>query len=590
MKRQQDTGFLRTFSTLLKYVLSNNKKTFTIIFLLSIVLAVGDIISSIFVRDLVDVYIVKVSQNGGSDYSPVVSYLIKIGAVMLFAVVAAYVSMQLLARVTEKILYNLRKESFDHMQELPVSFFDTHSYGEIMGIFTNDMDTLTDVILTSIPDFFRLGLSAIIVFITMLTTSLRLTLFVVGYLVIVLFVIRFLSRKSDYYFRGNQESIAALNGYAEESINAEKVIKTFSYEERNKEAFKALNDKWAKNSEKAYKYTNIFMPIMANISNMLFVVLASIGVYFSFTNRTSLTVGTIIMFLQLSRSFTGAFNNLSSHVTAIVRACTGAERIFKFKGEKSEENRGVVKLENPKGNIRFEHVTFSYDGKREILHDLSLWADEGQKIAFVGSTGAGKTTITNLLNRFYDIQSGKITFDGIDINTIEKNSLRKSMALVLQDTYLFSGTIRENIRYGNLDASDADVEKAAKLVGADSFIMRLKDGYDTYIKGNDTELSMGQKQLLSIARAAVMNPPVMVLDEATSSVDSESEILIQKGMDALMKGRTTLMIAHRLSTVRNADAIMVMESGRIIERGNHDDLLKEHGRYYELYMGLKELD
>lgn len=583
-------GILNTLGTLIKYIVKNNKGTFVIVTILAFITTAGEIASSVFIQKLIDSYIVPLINSTNVSFAPLISYLIKIGAIMLCGVIAYLVSAELFGLLTEKVLYDLRRDCFNHTQELPISFFDSHSFGELMGIFTNDMDTISDVILSSIPDLFRFSITIVVIFAAMVITSPLLSIFAVVYVVVILLVMKLLSKRSVKYFRGNQQTLAALNGYAEESINAQKVIKTFCYEDRNKKTFEKLNKDWRFNSEKAHKYTNLYMPIMANISNLLYVILAVIGVRLAFSDTFTLSVGTTIMFLQLSRSFTGSFINASNHINNVIRATAGAERIFKFLGEEKEKDDGTLELKDVKGDIVFNDVNFSYDGRKDVLHDISLWAHSGQKIAFVGSTGAGKTTITNLLNRFYDINAGSITFDGININDIKKSSLRGSMALVLQETHLFSGTIKDNIRYGRLDATDEEVVAAAKLVGADSFINRLKDGYDTYISGSDTELSMGQKQLLSIARAAVLNPSVMVLDEATSSIDSESEMIIQKGMDALMKGRTVLVIAHRLSTVKGSAAIMVMENGRIIERGTHEDLLSQKGRYYDLYTGKVELD
>lgn len=583
-------GILKTLKTLINYIIKNNKGTFVIVTILAFITTAGEIASSVFIQTLIDSYIVPLINSTNVSFAPLISYLVKIGAIMLCGVIAYLISAELFGLLTEKVLYDLRRDCFEHTQELPISFFDTHSFGELMGVFTNDMDTISDVILSSIPDLFRFSITIVVIFVTMVIVSPLLSIFAVVYVAVILLVMKLLSKRSVKYFRGNQKTLAALNGYAEESLNAQKVIKTFCYEERNKATFEKLNEDWSFNSEKAHKYTNLYMPIMANISNLLYVILAVIGVRLAFSENFFLSVGTTIMFLQLSRSFTGSFINASNHINNVIRASAGAERIFAFLAEEKEVDNGTKELSDIKGDIVFKDVNFAYDGKHNVLHDISLWAKRGEKIAFVGSTGAGKTTITNLLDRFYDIDSGVITFDGIDIKEIKKSSLRGNIGLVLQDTHLFSGTIKENIRYGRLDATDEEIVAAAKLVGADSFIERLKDGYDTYINASDTELSMGQRQLLSIARAAVLNPSVMVLDEATSSIDSESEMIIQKGMDALMKGRTVLVIAHRLSTVQGSVAIMVMEGGKIIERGTHEDLLQYRGRYYDLYTGKLELD
>lgn len=588
MKRQ--VSILKTLSRLLGYIVKRHKFITAFVIILALLTTASEITASLFIRDLIDVYITPMLQSPEKDFSLLIGYLMQVGVVFLVGVIAFLISVEIVGYITEKVLYEMRQEVFEKAQVLPISYFDSHPFGETMGLFTNDMDTISDVILSSLPDVLRMSISIFFVFITMIVTSPFLSSFVVGYIVLFVIITLVLSKKSAKYFRGNQKALAALNGYVEESLNAQKVIKSFNYEERNTVSFSALNNDWGFNTYKAHKYSNIYMPILANLGNLLYVILVVVGVVFSLKSSGLVSVGTVVMFLQLTRSFTGPFANMANHMNMIIRAVSGAERIFEFLDQEEEEDNGTIVLDNPEGEIRFHNVTFSYDGKEDVLHDISLYAKKGQKIAFVGATGAGKTTIINLLTRFYDVQEGKITFDGIDIKDIKKSSLRSTLAMVLQDTYLFSGTIRDNIRYGNLEATDREVEAAAELVGADTFIKHLKDGYDTYINGNDTELSMGQKQLISIARAAVANPKVMILDEATSSIDSESEAIIQKGLYALMKGRTVFVIAHRLSTIRDANAIMVMDHGRIIERGTEAELIELGGRYQALKSGRLELD
>mgnify|MGYP000004240825 FL=1 len=513
---------------------------------------------------------------------------------------------------------------FEHMQTLPIRYFDTHTHGDIMSHYTNDTDTLRQMLAQSIPQMFSSLITIISVFFALLFTSWQLTIFVLCFVFIMLQVTGRVAGKSGYYFIRQQKALGDVNGYIEEMINGQKVIKVFCHEEKAKEIFDQKNEELCKDASAANSFANILMPIMGNLGNLQYVLLATIGGTMALGGAGGMTVGTIASFLQLSRSFMNPISQISNQLNMVVMALAGAERIFKLMDEEPEVDEGYVTLVNAKydengelteskertglwawkhphgdgtltytkmrGEVRFYDVDFGYNEEKIVLHNISLYAEPGQKVAFVGSTGAGKTTITNLINRFYDLADGKIRYDDININKIKKADLRRSLGVVLQETNLFTGTIMENIRYGKLDATDEEVYAAAKLANADDFIRLLPNGYDTVITGNGGSLSQGQRQLIAIARAAVADPPVMILDEATSSIDTRTEAIVQRGMDALMKGRTVFVIAHRLSTVRNSDVIMVLEQGRIIERGSHDKLIAEKGKYYQLYTGAFELE
>ena len=521
--------------------------------------------------------------------------------------------------ISQGTMEKMRDEIFSHMQTLPIKYFDSHSHGDIMSIYTNDVDTMRQVISQTIPNVISSSITIVSTFISMVMLSIPLTMTSLFMIAIMMFMAMKIGGKSSRYFVAQQNDLGKLNGYVEEMINGVKVVKVFCHEKKAVEGFIENNNKLRESSNNANKYANIMMPIMANLSNISYVLIAVIGALMSLKNVNGLTLGTLVSFLTLNKNFTQPVTQISQQINSVASAMAGAERIFDLLDEESEVDDGYVTLVNVvenedgtltetdkrtntwawkhphhdgtltykklEGKITMDDVDFSYDGKKTILHNITLYGNPGEKIAFVGSTGAGKTTITNLINRFYDIADGKIRYDDININKIKKSSLRKSLGIVLQDTSLFTGTIMDNIRYGRLDATDEECIKAAKLANADSFIRRLKDGYNTVIKGDGGTLSQGERQLLSIARAAVADAPVMILDEATSSIDTRTESLVQKGMDALMKGRTTFVIAHRLSTVQNSDCIMVLENGSIIERGNHDDLINKKGRYYQLYTG-----
>ena len=526
--------------------------------------------------------------------------------------------------VAQGVLKDIRDDMFSHMQSLPIRYFDTHSHGNIMSFYTNDTDTLRQMISQSLPQLFSSLITVIFVAVAMIRISIVLTLLVVLCLVAMLWIARKVTAKSGKYFVEQQQSIGQVNGYIEEMVNGQKVVKVFCHEEAAKEGFDKLNEELCTDAYLANKYANILMPIMANFGHFQYVLLAFIGGLLAISGQTALTLGAIVAFLQLSRNFTNPISQMANQVNFVIMALAGASRIFTLMDEEPEQDEGYVTLVNAErdaagnireaghhtgfwawkhphhdssvtytpleGDIQLHDVDFAYEEGKTILHDITLYAKPGQKVAFVGATGAGKTTITNLLNRFYDIEDGKIRYDGININKIKKDDLRRSMGIVLQDTNLFTGTVMENIRYGNLDASDDEVIAAAKLANADDFIRRLPHGYQTMLTSNGAELSQGQRQLIAIARAAVADPPVMILDEATSSIDTRTESLVQKGMDALMKGRTVFVIAHRLSTVRNSDAIMVLDHGKIIERGSHEELIAQHGTYYQLYTGAFELE
>ena len=574
---------------------------------------------TLFQKSLIDDYITPMLQSGNADFGPLLNAISNLVVVLLVGILASYIYNRLMVTISQGTMEKMRDEIFSHMQTLPIKYFDSHSHGDIMSIYTNDVDTMRQVISQTIPNVISSSITIVSTFISMVMLSIPLTVTSLFMIAIMMFMAMKIGSKSSRYFVAQQNDLGKLNGYVEEMINGVKVVKVFCHEKKAVEGFIENNNKLRESSNNANKYANIMMPIMANLSNISYVLIAVIGALMSLKNVNGLTLGTLVSFLTLNKNFTQPVTQISQQINSVASAMAGAERIFDLLDEESEVDDGYVTLVNVvenedgtltetdkrtntwawkhphhdgtltykklEGKITMDDVDFSYDGKKTILHNITLYGNPGEKIAFVGSTGAGKTTITNLINRFYDIADGKIRYDDININKIKKSSLRKSLGIVLQDTSLFTGTIMDNIRYGRLDATDEECIKAAKLANADSFIRRLKDGYNTVIKGDGGTLSQGERQLLSIARAAVADAPVMILDEATSSIDTRTESLVQKGMDALMKGRTTFVIAHRLSTVQNSNCIMVLENGSIIERGNHDDLINKKGRYYQLYTG-----
>ena len=600
------------------------KLRFAAVLICIVVNALAMVSGSLYLQTLIDSYITPLLQAATPDFAPLFRSILIMGCIYAVGILACLFYNRTMVSIAQGTLKRIRDEMFEHMQTLPIRYFDTHTHGDIMSHYTNDTDTLRQMLAQSIPQMFSSLITIISVFFAMLFTSWQLTIFVLCFVFIMLQVTGRVAGKSGYYFIRQQKALGDVNGYIEEMINGQKVIKVFCHEEKAKEIFDQKNEELCKDASAANSFANILMPIMGNLGNLQYVLLATIGGTMALGGAGGMTVGTIASFLQLSRSFMNPISQISNQLNMVVMALAGAERIFKLMDEEPEVDEGYVTLVNAKydengelteskertglwawkhphgdgtltytkmrGEVRFYDVDFGYNEEKIVLHNISLYAEPGQKVAFVGSTGAGKTTITNLINRFYDLADGKIRYDDININKIKKADLRRSLGVVLQETNLFTGTIMENIRYGKLDATDEEVYAAAKLANADDFIRLLPNGYDTVITGNGGSLSQGQRQLIAIARAAVADPPVMILDEATSSIDTRTEAIVQRGMDALMKGRTVFVIAHRLSTVRNSDVIMVLEQGRIIERGSHDKLIAEKGKYYQLYTGAFELE
>ena len=594
---------------------------------------IASVTASTFIKTLIDDYITPMIGQINPDFSGLLTQLVYMACIYGVGMVCGYLYNRLMVVVAQSVLKNVRDDMFAHMQTLPIRYFDTHSHGEIMSHYTNDTDTLRQMIAQALPQVFSSIISIVAVFVAMLSQSLWLTLTVVLFTMLIMWVTGRVSGKSGKFFVKQQQSLASVNGYIEEMMNGQKVVKVFCHEGKAVEEFDRRNEELCLNATEANRFANILGPINNNMGHILYVILAVIGAGLSLSGVTNVslsgaggavTLGMIASFLTLSRSFVMPISQVSQQLSSVIMALAGAERIFRLMDEPSETDEGYVTLVNAKrdengqlcesdhrtglwawkhphsdgtttytelkGDIVLDDVDFGYTPEKIVLHDISIYAKPGQKIAFVGATGAGKTTITNLLTRFYDIADGKIRYDGININKIKKDDLRHSLGLVLQDVNLFTGTVMENLRFGNPDATDEECIEAAKLVNADGFIRMLPQGYDTVLTGDGSGLSQGQRQLISIARAAVEDPPVMILDEATSSIDTRTESIVQKGMDALMKGRTVFVIAHRLSTVRNSDAIMVLDHGRIIERGSHADLIAQRGTYYRLYTGAFELE
>ena len=607
---------MNIFKRILKYMLKYKFRYF-IVFICIVISAIVQVIGQLFLKTLIDDYITPLIGVTNPDYTNLLNFILMMVGIYIAGLIATFLYNRIMVTVSQGVLRDIRNDLFNHLETLPISYFDLNSYGDIMSRFTNDIDTLEMMISQSVQQVVSSIISIIAVFVSMLSLNIPLTLVVVVGLFLMTRVTKGIVQKSGTYFGGQQKSLGELNGFIEEMTEGQKVIKVFNHENDAKVDFDKLNEEWFKNSSLANTYGNMIGPITNNIGHLLYVIIALCGGLIAIYTG-SFTLGAIASFLSLTNSFTRPIMMITGQFNQIIRAIAGAGRIFEIMDEKEEENDGKVRLVNVsfdnkelveeenytgtwawkkddklillRGDVRLNDVSFGYTDDKEVLHDISLYAKPGQKIAFVGSTGAGKTTISNLLNRFYDIKKGTITYDGIDIKEINKKDLRRSLGMVLQDTNLFTGTIMENIRYGNLHASDEECISAAKLANADDFIRLLPNGYNTVINGNGSSLSQGERQLLSIARCAVANPPAMILDEATSSIDTRTEKIVQDGMDKLMKGRTVFVIAHRLSTIQNSKAIMVLEHGRIIERGDHDALIKEHGRYYELYTGKVELD
>ena len=611
----------KTIKRLLKYVTKGYKFQLIVVLISIIISALVGVLGVQFIKYLIDDFITPLLGSKSPDFMALLNVIMIMGVIYLVGVICTYTYNRLMVNISQGVLNKIREEMFNHMQKLPIRYFDSRSHGEIMSTYTNDVDTLRQMLSQSIPQVFSACVSMVSVLIAMFATNIYLTLVVLAMVVLMIFVSKYLGGNSSRFFVKQQEDIGKVNGYIEEMMEGQKVVKVFNYEEESKKKFDDLNEQLCDSMTKANMYANILMPCIANIGNLGYVLVAVIGGILSVNGI--LTIGSIAAFLQYVKAFTNPLGQVSQQMNSIIMALAGAERIFNLLDEEVEEDEGYVTLVNAKiedgkiveskerteiwawkhphkdgritytrlrGQVEFENVQFGYEEHKRILHDISLVAKEGQKVSFVGATGAGKTTITNLINRFYDIQEGKIRYDRINIRKIKKDDLRRSLGMVLQDTSLFTGTIKDNIRYGKLDATDEEVYEAAKLSNADKFIKHLPHGYDTLITGNGEGLSQGQRQLLSIARAALNNPPVLILDEATSSIDTRTEKIVQDGMDKLMKGRTVFVIAHRLSTIKNSDLIMVLDHGRIIERGNHDELIAKKETYYGLYTGAIEID
>ena len=593
-----------TVFRLFRYILKNYKVNFIVVLLCIVVSSLTSLASSLFTRNLIDDYITPMSAAAAPDYAPLAVALAKLGAVILIGIIAGYVQSLIMIHVGQGTMLRIRKDLFSHMETLPVKYFDNHSHGDIMSVYTNDVDTLRQVIGNSIPSLFRSVVTILATFVSMLVLSIPLTVVAVAMAWLMYKVTTGLGKLSKKYFVERQRNLGRVNGFIEEMVSGQKVVKVYCHEEKAMEQFSALNEQLRASVYNANKIGNIIMPINSNIGNFMYVLLAILGSLIALGHLpgAALTLGTLVSFLTLQRNFTRPVTQISNEINSLVMATAGSDRVYALLDEASEPDAGSVTLEKTgahewawkeedgakrklEGLVSLDMVDFSYVPEKQVLYDITLTAYPGQKIAFVGGTGAGKTTITNLINRFYEIQDGTITYDGFSVAGIRKADLRRSLGMVLQETHLFSGSVLDNIRYGRLDATDEECRAAARLVHADSFIRRLPNGYDTVLDADGGNLSQGERQLLAIARAAVADPPVLILDEATSSIDTRTERLIQQGMDSLMKGRTTFVIAHRLSTVQNADYIAVMDHGRIIERGKHFELLEQKGKYYELYTG-----
>ena len=614
----------RLFMRLLAYIMKNYAVHCILVVICIFITVLASVQGTWFMQTLIDSYILPLIGQADPDFSGLLHAIMRVAVFYLIGAIASYIYTRIMVNVSQGTLKNLRDDMFTHMEELPIRYFDTHYHGDIMSTYTNDIDTLRQMISQSMPQFLNSIITIVSVFVSMLLLNVPLTIVTLLMIGVTLFATKKIGALSAKYFIAQQKDIATVNGYIEEMMNGQKVVKVFTHEEESIENFNRLNDQLFHSADNANKFGNILMPVNAQIGNISYVLCALVGGVLALNGIGGFTLGKLASFLTYNKSFSQPVNQLSMQLNNIVMALAGSERIFKLLDEEPETDEGYVTLvrarkENGqiveskertgmwawkhthqadgsvdyielKGDVVFDDVDFGYNPDKIVLHNVDLYATPGQKIAFVGSTGAGKTTITNLINRFYDIQDGKIRYDGININKIKKDDLRHSLGIVLQDTHLFTATVMENIRYGKLDATDEEVIAAAKLANADTFIHQLPDGYNTLLTGDGANLSQGQRQLLAIARAAIADPPVLILDEATSSIDTRTEKIVQDGMDKLMAGRTTFVIAHRLSTVKNSDCIIVLEQGRVIERGNHDKLMEEKGKYYQLYTGAFELE
>ena len=620
---QKPKNLKNTIKRLAKY-LEKHKLLLFLVMLFVLLSTLGNVAGTYMLEPIIDDYITPLigTNPSGADFLPLIKMLAFMACIYVVASLSSFAYRRIMLYVSQKTLNEIRGDLFNHMEDLSLKYFDTHTHGELMSRYTNDADTLREALSNGVVQLFSSTVSVVSTFIMMLVISPILTIFIVLMLIVMLFCVKKIGGKSAKYFKKQQNALGAANGYIEELIEGQKVVKVFCHEKEAEAEFAVLNEDLRHVATKANTYASVIMPIMGNLSYVNYAITTTAGAFLVIGGM--LKVGSVAAFLQYTRSFSQPITQISQQFNTLISAIAGAERIFEVLDEKPEVDDGYVTLVNCnvdengnitesekrtgtwawkhphsdgtltytllKGDVRFHNVVFSYDGKKTVLNNISLYARPGEKIAFVGSTGAGKTTITNLINRFYDVEEGKITYDGINVKKIKKSDLRRSLAMVLQDTHLFTGTVRENIAYGNFDASEEEIENAAKLANADSFIKRLPHGYDTMLTSDGANLSQGQRQLLAIARAAVADPPVLILDEATSSIDTRTEKLIEQGMDALMEGRTVFVIAHRLSTVRRSEAIIVLEHGEIMERGDHDELLEQKGRYYQLYTGQFELD
>ncbi|EPR09239.1 ABC transporter ATP-binding protein [Ruminiclostridium papyrosolvens] len=614
---------IKVLKRLLSYVLKEYKFLFVIVVICIFISSLSNVAGTLFLRNLIDDYITPLLNKTGADFGPLLKAILTIASIYLVGVLTNYVFNRIMIVISQGSLKKIRDDMFAHMETLPISHFDTHSHGELMSLYTNDTDSLRQMISQSIPQLLASVITIVSVFFSMIFLSIPLTIVQMIAISVMFYVIKVIGGKSGMFFGLQQRDIGKLNGYVEEMMEGQKVVKVFCHEEEAKLNFDKLNERLCDSANNANKFANILMPILGNIGNITYVLISIVGAILVISGFGGFTVGALASFLQLTRSFSQTTGQASQQFNFIVMALAGADRIFKLLDEKPEVDQGYVSLVNVNenehgelsesvertgiwawrhphsdgtvtytkllGEVVFDDVDFGYREDKIILHNISLYAKPGQKVAFVGATGAGKTTITNLINRFYDIQDGKIRYDGININKIKKNDLRSSLGIVLQDAHLFTGTVADNIRYGKLNATDEEVIAAAKLANAHQFIKHLPNGYGTIITGDGGNLSQGQRQLLTIARAAIADPPVLILDEATSSIDTRTEAIVQEGMDRLMRGRTVFVIAHRLSTVKNSDVIMVLEQGQIIERGSHNDLIEQKGKYYQLYTGAFEL-